>query len=1271
MQKLLRNKLMKKKIFQLLFFLINLSIFKAQSISQFTKSALDASNIHENEGLANINIPIAELSIRDYILSINANYNSKGVKINFESGEIGQNWDLSHKGIITRSIWGLADEQKFKVHKSPYYGFFQNGTAYVKCYDLVQSNEIGLLYNLQLIKNNVTKFFNNPNQVNGYVGLRPTKFNYSDYYTLQKVDTSSDIFTVIIPGRNSFKFYFDLEGQIQSESDENYKIEYNLDNYSYFKSFTLIDEQGIKFVFNNMETVKQATESNMQITAYGDELPPKVVSPRATGDTSIPYCDPSSPSLQYYFDKIPVSWYLSKIENKYGEQINYNYESKKALSVDLTTRENALSHVPITFSSHINEIPVIKSISTNVSSLKYNYQETRKDFFNFNKPNHTSIERLSSISSFYGNEKRKTVLFDTDYVVSNQAVGLSLSDVELAVYRRLFLKRIVFLDSEGTFIDNYLFQYKNPELLPHRQSAETDFWGYYRNNSQVYNYSYKVISPSGFPDTILSSLQSRGTPKLYSYMSGGLNNRDHNYFSIYKRGGSYSESYSCFDNDYSVLLSGTCPKNDLTPILADTSLGLLTNILHQGSNVSIDYELNYFSYYNLKREGPGTRVKTIKTNDGLKEIINEFKYGENEDGIGYIDRLSSVGNYYRQTSDNGFIRTAGGPSLNNIMDNTIFYKKVKSIKRDNLGNNNGYTINTYSLFDIVNNDNVTIDGFTYQSNRNNIYMVTPDRSPDSPNTKYVDDYYSTPYSIPETDLSKVNGKIIKREVYNNSNNLIESTEYDYQLKWKELNRIYIWDNSSLLFFHPKGGGVGRFYFFNYLPRKIETSSFFNNGTLKNTVNYLYNSKNKISEINKKIGEETEKTEIKYMYEGNTMEGAKLKLQNRLNEVEESISTNNKGGITKIKNTYKEFSVSNNINVIENTKEEKSIDDVNYFSNEEITLVGAQGNIIERKLNNSSYITTIWGYHQTKPIAEIQGAKYSDLMTELGLDPTSNTSYLQLDIVEKSNLDIDHTSEELLITTLDSFRKSLSKYLVTTYTYNPLMGVTSTTTPNGIRETYTYDFANRLEKVVDNNGKLIKEYNYNHAQFRYFNIAKNKSFVRNNCGYDAYGSTYNYIVPANKYISIINQADADQQAQNDIDINGQDAANMYGVCDSPAFCSFMPENDINDVTSTIERLSDIKVKVQINIPISINGLNSFNSSLPFQGFLIGEIADGCQLISNSNQLIAIENGRKWIVTMGINGSIFIKLIEGGISPSSISAGSINLNFEYNINDANSI
>jgi len=50
-------------------------------------------------------------------------------------------------------------------------------------------------------------------------------------------------------------------------------------------------------------------------------------------------------------------------------------------------------------------------------------------------------------------------------------------------------------------------------------------------------------------------------------------------------------------------------------------------------------------------------------------------------------------------------------------------------------------------------------------------------------------------------------------------------------------------------------------------------------------------------------------------------------------------------------------------------------------------------------------------------------------------------------------------------------------MVTTYTYIPLVGVSTITDPKGDKITYTYDAFNRLQSVKDKDGNILTENEY--------------------------------------------------------------------------------------------------------------------------------------------------------------------------------------------------
>lgn len=120
---------------------------------------------------------------------------------------------------------------------------------------------------------------------------------------------------------------------------------------------------------------------------------------------------------------------------------------------------------------------------------------------------------------------------------------------------------------------------------------------------------------------------------------------------------------------------------------------------------------------------------------------------------------------------------------------------------------------------------------------------------------------------------------------------------------------------------------------------------------------------------------------------------------------------------------------------------------------------------------------IWGYNNTQPIAKIEGAEYENIKS------------LAASIVTASNADAlaaINNDESTFLTALDDFRIAVENAprqnaQITTYTYDPLLGLRSITPPSGIRQKYIYDTANRLEKILQEDGKILQEFKYNYKQ----------------------------------------------------------------------------------------------------------------------------------------------------------------------------------------------
>ncbi len=153
---------------------------------------------------------------------------------------------------------------------------------------------------------------------------------------------------------------------------------------------------------------------------------------------------------------------------------------------------------------------------------------------------------------------------------------------------------------------------------------------------------------------------------------------------------------------------------------------------------------------------------------------------------------------------------------------------------------------------------------------------------------------------------------------------------------------------------------------------------------------------------------------------------------------------------------------------------------------------ANGNVKEVSKKDGTRIVYIWGYNGTVPIAKIENATFSSVQTAIA---TLNASYNTLAKIQGlSDADNDRTidtinpnngsitkvgSEGNLREALRDLRNALSNAMITSFTYDPLVGVTSITDPRGQVIYYKYDAFNRLSQVVDKYGHIVSENQYNY------------------------------------------------------------------------------------------------------------------------------------------------------------------------------------------------
>jgi len=151
----------------------------------------------------------------------------------------------------------------------------------------------------------------------------------------------------------------------------------------------------------------------------------------------------------------------------------------------------------------------------------------------------------------------------------------------------------------------------------------------------------------------------------------------------------------------------------------------------------------------------------------------------------------------------------------------------------------------------------------------------------------------------------------------------------------------------------------------------------------------------------------------------------------------------------------------------------------------------KGNPLEVSKKDGTHIVYIWGYQQSQPIAKIENATFSQVEFAMRSLPEGHNSLLKIQTL--SNIDNDRKTDIVnsngsitkvgkegnLREAFRNLRMALPNAQVTTFTYDPLIGVTSVTDPRGQTVYYQYDAFNRLESVKDSEGNMVSKNEYNY------------------------------------------------------------------------------------------------------------------------------------------------------------------------------------------------
>jgi len=140
----------------------------------------------------------------------------------------------------------------------------------------------------------------------------------------------------------------------------------------------------------------------------------------------------------------------------------------------------------------------------------------------------------------------------------------------------------------------------------------------------------------------------------------------------------------------------------------------------------------------------------------------------------------------------------------------------------------------------------------------------------------------------------------------------------------------------------------------------------------------------------------------------------------------------------------------------------------YEKAQTFSLYDSKGNVRQVQKANDVVDTYLWGYNASHPVAEIKNATYQDIVNAIGQTAID-------DIANSYSLSASQLALLNGLRTNPAFKSAQ----ITVYTYDPIIGVLTSTDANGKVTYYDYDSLGRLLTVRDYQQNVIKRYQYNY------------------------------------------------------------------------------------------------------------------------------------------------------------------------------------------------
>ena len=756
-----------------------------------------------------------------------------------------------------------------------------------------------------------------------------------------------------------------------------------------------------------------------------------------------------------------TSFYLFKIETILGDIVNfnyssYNYEVSRIISYNQElTRDETVEGIS-NCSPQVNRTPILSIAKPyymettgylKLTSITSNVNASRVDFESTTNPyEYVKGFRLDNIKVYgHFNTPIKNIKFNYDCPNVDTRANIP-TYLTAASYKRFFLTSIVVKPLSETNEEKYSFEYNSYELLPRRFSYSQDYAGFF--NGQLSNRCYVPNIP-----TFINNYTNTSLP---------LANRDV----------SYSHAL------YGSLKKVTYPTKGYIEFEYETGYTQRDALTTLTSNI-----INYAK--------SGIRIKSITRYDGYSRNRPKVRYYYNM--AAKISSLPDSEVQVRFPRFNGFRRIVASCYDSSycypytLKKSVIYSKPQNSIYMSDC-NRNSYSYVTVSY----GGDNFENGG------KQSYYFVQADlpMSPVTGDAEYAPESKSSNNSLK-------NGALLNEVLFNSGVTFNQSTNEIITGKVKEVTNTYeteLPEKSSKITnwsankfceaptciignyaTYTDNYYIGMYYIFSWwhVLKSTATKEYFSTGIVETLQSYDYDGDTKLAGLPSSITTNTGIENIKTKYYYPPFSAMSTQPNNALMNQKYII------GVPLSTETYR-----NNIKVFEQRTQFKSnlLPEFIYaakFPNS-IPIVNTTVGNLEKKLTYNSYdskgnvtqytpengtpVSLIWGYNQTQLIAKLENVLYATI-------PVATISDLQL----KSNADIDASTEQTLIDALNLLRTTFPQSMISTYTHNPLVGVSTITDLKGDQITYSYDAFGRLQSVKDKDGNKLSENQYNYKQ----------------------------------------------------------------------------------------------------------------------------------------------------------------------------------------------